>query len=213
MWCAGSCIFLVGCKAYLLAPELTIAEQKRIRTAQIPRITVGIERPSSSKAKQKMPVEAKVVGQLVQLTEKETNIEYAKLMINSLRDTGLFEEVDSVKRLKNPPDLVFETQTLRYGRKDESPHLITYLTLGIIPSWNRFAHTTTCKMKLPRSDSYYFLEYEQESISMFGAIPLLLKISDAWASEYSMERYFDQIVLDLVSQPEEFNRLFGKGSK
>ena len=68
-------------------------------------------------------------------------------------------------------------------------------------------------MKLPRSDSYYFMEYEQESISMFGAIPLLLKISDAWASEYSMERYFDQIVLDLLSQPEEFNRLLREGSE
>ena len=211
---AVSSILLMGCQAARYSPYVPITKRQKIDTESFPELIVGVRRtdfdklaslkefrPSPAVSEQEMEniMPPDTVRRLNEMGEwsimflepeeykKEMENSIAQNLIWDLEKTGLFKEVAFEESLNNPPDILIRPikRPHSIGASDEMWYF-TFLTLGIIPDYQRFHWGTYFERVDAKSPKFKF-HYTHEYILGWVAIPLQLMFK-SWKSYKAHEK-------------------------
>lgn len=165
--------WLVGCKAVRTPPELSPSQRAALESNAPPRIVVGVRAPVVRLDS------GKPVGEIsADVTRGE--LQSARHLIDALRATGLFANVDFVDYLHAAPDVTLISLGPTADRGfTANPYavLVTLLTVGLVPvvmspdESDRFARADA-----PQN----VLEFDWRTTSVVGWGALLLLPTEAW---------------------------------
>ncbi len=210
----AACAALPGCIASKRPEPLTDAELARLERARFPALVVGVVEPepglgSSSGRKVLERREQEGLGDAVADREVQRAID----LIEDLRATGYFREVDFVRQLESEPDLL-ATPGLENGRRGQltGGGIFTLASLGVVPTvltneWQRDFSVTSSD-----GEDYAAIDvrYRQVIVLSWTAI-LLLPFRD-WTLGWNgvPEDYDDAFRLTLLEHRTEIERLAAK---
>lgn len=166
---AGS-VSLLACFAHRastpldLEPVPVIADYER-------RLVVGVREPEIKLDRPSYSGEEPAAG------DSQADLRRAISLIRSLRQSGLYFEVDFQHRLRCPPDLVLETRAApRLSSCDRDALMLSAMYLGVLPTF------TTC------DGGHYFaasggnsFEFPWHETGAFGWLVLPLNLLESWS--------------------------------
>lgn len=162
-----------GCSSSVLAPELSPTEKIIVESASFDYV-VGIE-------------------------EYNPKI-YSDRLIESLRKTNLFKEVNYIDRLFSEPTLKGKVNRAVYG--SSAIPIVTALTLGFFPTWVEEEHVNS--FTLTRTDQQnYTVEVNSvyKGNTVLGWVPGVLNIfpNRTDGDSKSHPRYYKRLAYDVIT--------------
>jgi hypothetical protein len=204
----------LGCIASKRPEPLTDAEIVRLERARFPALVVGVVDPepglgSASGRNALVRREQEGLGDVAADREVQRAID----LIEDLRATGYFREVDFWRQLKSPADLL-ATPGLENGRKGEiaGGGVFTLASLGVVPTWLTNEWRRNFSLTSSDGEDYAAIDvrYSQVIVLSWTAIPLL-PFRD-WTLGWNVvpEDYDDAFRLTLLEHRAEIERLAAK---
>jgi hypothetical protein len=168
-----------GCGAMSAPPSLTVAERARIAAAQLD-LSLGVGRHAASWPREDL--------------------------VTALAQWHLFRRVDRLEAFAEPPDLVATVQV--FGNPDTTLPVVTFLTLGIIPTVAKGHDGVRVTLAAPATGRTLEIRIDQKDLIVTGWSGAILVGSEEWvrASAYN-GRMFDRIASELAARAETIETL------
>lgn len=155
---------------------------------------------------------AKVKGAHLNLTVGvASNTAGGEIVISRLRQTKLFDAVDYVERLPQPPQVLAKWESTPYGTA--TIPVYTLLTFGIIPTTVPEPYSFGCTFYSPRyQDRTAKVEYLYYSRSTLGWVAGFMALSPnvvltLWRGPDEHPRFYDHLSLAILQHSEEILNL------
>ena len=172
-------VFLSACGAMTAPPSLTAAERARIAAAQL-ELSLGVGRHAASWPREDL--------------------------VAALAQSHLFRRVDRLEAFGEAPDLVATVQV--FGNPDSTLPIVTFLTLGIIPTVAKGHDGVRVTLAAPATGRTLEIRIDQKDLVILGWSGAFLLGSEEWvrASAYN-RRMFDRIASELAARAETIETL------
>lgn len=161
-----------GCSSSVLAPKLTASERNIVESTNFD-FSVGVE-----------------------LFEPGI---YSDRLIESLRRTNLFKEVNYTDKLSEAPVLVVKINRAVYG--SAAIPIFTAITLGFFPTWIEEEHGNSFTILWAGSDKSVSVNSVYKGYTVLGWISGLLNLLPDRTSGDSKthQQYYDRLAYDVIS--------------
>ncbi|MGH9885334.1 MAG: hypothetical protein ACREBE_07385 [bacterium] len=209
----ASLVALSACVASKRPEPLRDDDFERLERAGFPSLVVGVVEPepgigSPSGATQLERAGSEGRGDAL----ADRAVGGAVALIEDLRATGYFREVDFARQLKLPPDLL-ATPDLENGRRGEPMGMgFSLLSAGLIPMvltnhWQR-----SFDLQAPGSDSYEHVDVHYTQVIVFSWMAILLLPFSNWTLGWNVvpEDYNEAVRLPLLEHQHEIEALVPK---
>lgn len=205
-----------GCIASKRPPPLDDAESVRLEHARFPKLVIGVIEPELDVGDAQGATSFERSGSAMRsdlLFNRE--VESAVRLIEELRATGYFRQVDFSRQLASKPDLLARAnfENARRGVV-AGGGIFTVLSLGLIPSWvtNHWQRSFSLETEDGSGQIHVDAEYSQVVMLSWGTI-LLLPFHD-WTYGWSVvpEDYDDALRLTLLERQARIEALVAAGT-
>jgi len=172
-------VFLSACGAMTAPPSLTAAERARIAAARLD-LSLGVGQHAASWPREDL--------------------------VTALAQWRLFRRVDRLEAFAEAPDLVATVQV--FGNPDTTLPIVTFLTLGIIPTVAKGHDGVRVTLAAPATGRTLEIRIDQKDLVIIGWGGAVLLGSEEWvrASAYN-RRMFDRIASELAARAETIETL------
>ena len=202
---AALVVWLSACLASYRAHPTLSAEQT-VASASFPRLVVGIVEPSPT-----LPVE----GVYRSLDEP---LDLSVALIQALRASGYFAEVDFARQLTLPPDLLL-TASEESGIENLNGNVPAFaLSMGtyfVFPFVNVQTTTFAFTVKCPARDDSTLVKFRSKAVDVIGWVALILLPFPAWSFPWNEppDADRDDIRVALLSHQVDLECASGRSSK
>ena len=172
-------VFSSACGAMTAPPSLTTAERARIAAARL-ELSLGVGQHAASWSREDL--------------------------VTALAQWHLFRRVDRLEAFAEAPDLVATVQV--FGTPDNKVPIVTFLTLGIIPTVGKGYDGVRVTLAAPATGRTLEIRIEQKDLVISGWSGAALLGSEEWvrASAYN-RRMFDRIASELAARADTIETL------
>jgi hypothetical protein len=172
-------VSLSACGAMTAPPSLTTAERARIAAARLD-LSLGVGQHAASWPREDL--------------------------VTALAQWHLFRRVDRLEAFAEPPDLVATVQV--FGNPDTTLPIVTFLTLGIIPTVAKGHDGVRVMLTAPATGRTLEIRIDQKDLVITGWSGAILLGSEEWirASAYN-GRMLDRIASELAARAETIETL------
>jgi hypothetical protein len=127
-------------------------------------------------------------------------------LVAALGRTRLFQRVDRLEAFTAPPDLVAAVQVL--GEPDNKVPLVTFLTLGLIPTVGKGYDGVTVTLSAPATKRTLVVRIDQRDLVVAGWVGTAMLASEEWVRPgvYNA-RMFDRIASELAARADAIETL------
>jgi len=178
-----------GCGATRLSLRLAPEELRMVRAERLP-LVVGVEWSS------------------------QPSPPCGPTLVELLRATNLFREVNYFESLSAPPDLIARVERRCHENGGGWVPILPLLTLGIVPQWYSTGYGYAFTLRSPRSADQVVIDCRpHEGAYLMGWAATLLSLSPDWTlsdtAAETNQRHYDRLARDLLVRRQQIERLLG----